>query len=147
MSEAKQVAFKLSKEKGLTYINGYDHPHIIAGQGTLGLEIVEQVPDIDAIVVPTGGGGLLAGVSVAVKTLYPHIKIIVSWQRCNTGVFNVLGVVSRGLRLKSAPVTPTPWPMGNRYSPVTKAHWLTVWRSPRLVTTLGKRHEVYWIKL
>lgn len=78
MNEAKQVAFKLSKEKGLTYINGYDHPHIIAGQGTLGLEIVEQVPDIDAIVVPTGGGGLLAGVSVAVKTLYPHIKIIVS---------------------------------------------------------------------
>lgn len=83
MSEAKQVAFKLSKEKGLTYINGYDHPHIIAGQGTLGLEIVEQVPDIDAIVVPTGGGGLLAGVSVAVKTLYPHIKIIgVEAEKC-----------------------------------------------------------------
>lgn len=98
MNEAKQVAFKLSKDKGLTYINGYDHPHIIAGQGTLGLEIVEQVPDIDAIVVPTGGGGLLAGVSVAVKTLYPHIKIIVSWQRCSgvKSVLNILGVVSGG---------------------------------------------------
>lgn len=95
MSEAKQVAFKLSKEKSLTYINGYDHPHIIAGQGTLGLEIVEQVPDIDAIVVPTGGGGLLAGVSVAVKTLYPHIKIIVSWQRCSYMVPPTYGRVQR----------------------------------------------------
>lgn len=49
----------------------------MAGQGTLGLEIVEQVKDIDAIVVPVGGGGLIAGVALAVKTLFPHIKIIV----------------------------------------------------------------------
>lgn len=78
MAEAKQVAFNISKEQGLTYINGYDHPHIIAGQGTIALEILEQVPNIDAIVVPTGGGGLLAGVSVAVKMLNPNIKVIVS---------------------------------------------------------------------
>ncbi|XP_066254983.1 L-threonine ammonia-lyase isoform X3 [Euwallacea similis] len=83
MAEAKKVAYRLSKEKDLTYINGYDHPHIIAGQGTLGLEILEQVEDIDAIVVPTGGGGLLAGVSVAVKMLNPNIKIIgVESERC-----------------------------------------------------------------
>lgn len=83
MAEAKTIAYKLSKEKGLTYINGYDHPHIIAGQGTIGLEILEQAPDIDAIVVPTGGGGLLAGVSVAVKMLNPNIKIIaVESERC-----------------------------------------------------------------
>lgn len=55
----------------------FDHPHIIAGQGTLGLEIVEQVQDIDAVVVPTGGGGLIAGVALAVKTLHPNVKIIV----------------------------------------------------------------------
>lgn len=55
----------------------YDHPHIIAGQGTLGLEIVEQVKNIDAIIVPVGGGGLIAGVALAVKTLYPNVKIIV----------------------------------------------------------------------
>ncbi|KAL1501506.1 hypothetical protein ABEB36_006815 [Hypothenemus hampei] len=83
MFEAKQKAYELSKERGLKYINGYDHPHIIAGQGTLALEILEQVPDIDAIVVPTGGGGLLAGISVAVKTLNPRIKIIgVESERC-----------------------------------------------------------------
>ncbi|ENN72773.1 hypothetical protein HUJ04_013365 [Dendroctonus ponderosae] len=83
MAEAKQVAFKISKERGLIYINGYDHPHIIAGQGTIALEILEQVPDIDAIVVPTGGGGLLAGVSVAVKMLNPSVKVIgVESERC-----------------------------------------------------------------
>lgn len=50
----------------------------MAGQGTLGLEIVEQVSDIDAVVVPVGGGGLIAGVALAVKTLYPRVTIIVS---------------------------------------------------------------------
>ncbi|EFA05892.1 L-threonine ammonia-lyase isoform X2 [Tribolium castaneum] len=83
MAEAKKIAIKMAKEKGYTYINGYDHPQIIAGQGTIALEILEQVEDIDAIVVPTGGGGLLAGVAVAVKTLNPKIKIIgVESERC-----------------------------------------------------------------
>ncbi|XP_050296977.1 L-threonine ammonia-lyase-like isoform X1 [Anthonomus grandis grandis] len=83
MNEAKKVASRISKEQGLTYINGYDHPHIIAGQGTIALEILEQVQDIDAILVPTGGGGLLAGVSVAVKMLNPKIKVIgVESDRC-----------------------------------------------------------------
>lgn len=56
----------------------YDHPHILAGQGTIGLEIVDQVPDVDAVVVPVGGGGLIAGVALAVKSLRPNVKIIVS---------------------------------------------------------------------
>jgi threonine dehydratase len=56
----------------------YDHPHIIAGQGTLGLEIADQVSDLDAVVVPVGGGGLIAGVALALKTLYPKTTVIVS---------------------------------------------------------------------
>lgn len=56
----------------------YDHPHIIAGQGTLGLEIADQVSDLDAVVVPVGGGGLIAGVALALKTLYPNTTVIVS---------------------------------------------------------------------
>ena len=56
----------------------YDHPHILAGQGTMGLEIVEQVPDLDAVIIPVGGGGLIAGSALAVKSLYPHVKVIVS---------------------------------------------------------------------
>ena len=58
-------------------ISRYDHPNIIAGQGTMGLEIIEQVPDVDAVVIPVGGGGLIAGCAVALKTMNPNIKIIV----------------------------------------------------------------------
>ncbi|XP_076637263.1 serine racemase isoform X3 [Colletes latitarsis] len=83
MGEAKRIALQHAKENGLTYINGYDNPDIMAGQGTLGLEIVEQVSDIDAVVVPIGGGGLIAGVALAVKTLHPRVMIIgVESERC-----------------------------------------------------------------
>ena len=74
--EAKAHAHKLAEEKGLAYIDGYDDPAIIAGQGTMGIEIVEQVEDIDAVVVPVGGGGLIAGVSLAIKTLRTQTKVI-----------------------------------------------------------------------
>ena len=74
--EARARAHEIAKEKGLAYIDGYDDPAIIAGQGTMGLEIVEQVPDLDAVIIPVGGAGLLAGVSLAVKTLRPDAKIV-----------------------------------------------------------------------
>jgi threonine dehydratase len=75
-AEAKARAHEIAKEKGLAYIDGYDDPAIIAGQGTMGLEIVEQVPGFDAVIVPVGGAGLLAGVSLAIKTLRPRVKIV-----------------------------------------------------------------------
>ncbi len=74
--EAKAHAHEIAKEKALAYIDGYDDPAIINGQGTMGLEIVGQVPDLDAVIVPVGGAGLLAGVSLAVKTLRPDVKIV-----------------------------------------------------------------------
>ena len=74
--EAKAHAHQLAEQQGLAYIDGYDDPAIIAGQGTMGIEIVDQVPDLDAVVVPVGGGGLLAGVALAVKSLRPHAKVI-----------------------------------------------------------------------
>ena len=74
--EAKAHAHEIAKERALAYIDGYDDPAIIAGQGTMGLEILEQVPDLDAVIVPVGGAGLLAGVSLAVKTLRPDAKIV-----------------------------------------------------------------------
>ena len=74
-AEARAEAEKFV-EKGLTYVHGFDDPDIIAGQGTLGLEILDQVPDLEAIVCPVGGGGLLAGVCVAVKALRPRVEII-----------------------------------------------------------------------
>jgi threonine dehydratase len=75
-AEAKAHAYGIGEERGLAYIDGYDDPAIIAGQGTMGLEIIEQVPDLDAVVVPVGGGGLLAGVALAIKSLRPNVKII-----------------------------------------------------------------------
>jgi hypothetical protein len=60
------------------YVNGFDHPDILAGQGTMGLEILEQVPNVDAVVIPVGGGGLIAGCAMALKTMKPDIIIIVS---------------------------------------------------------------------
>ena len=74
--EAKDHARQLATEHGYTYIHGYDDPAIIAGQGTMGLEILEQVPDVEAVVIPVGGGGLLAGVALAIKTLRPEVQII-----------------------------------------------------------------------
>ncbi|XP_045159723.2 L-threonine ammonia-lyase-like [Mercenaria mercenaria] len=83
LSESREQAMKMGQELGLLYINGYDHPHILAGQGTMGLEIVEQVPDLDACIIPVGGGGLIAGTALAIKNLRPHVTIIgVESEKC-----------------------------------------------------------------
>jgi threonine dehydratase len=66
----------LAAEHGLTIVPPYDHPHVIAGQGTVGLEIVEDLPDVDVVLVPIGGGGLAAGVATAVKALRPAATVI-----------------------------------------------------------------------
>jgi threonine dehydratase len=73
---ARAHADGIAADQQLTYVNGYDDPEIIAGQGTLGLEIARQVPDVDAVIVPIGGAGLVAGVSLALKTLKPDVRII-----------------------------------------------------------------------
>jgi len=75
-AEARLQADKLVASEGFTYIHGFDNPDIIAGQGTMALEILRQVRDADAIVCPIGGAGLIAGVAVAAKALRPRIKII-----------------------------------------------------------------------
>jgi threonine dehydratase len=76
IGEARARADRIASEQGLSYINGFDDPGIIAGQGTMGLEIARQVPDLDAVIVPIGGAGLIAGLGLAVKTLNPHAQII-----------------------------------------------------------------------
>jgi threonine dehydratase len=75
-AEARAEADLLVADRNFTYIHGFDAPDIIAGQGTIGLEILKQVPDVDAIVCPVGGGGLIAGLSLAVKSLRPRVKVI-----------------------------------------------------------------------
>ena len=69
-------AQKISTDKNSTIIHAFDDPYVIAGQGVIGLEIMEQLPEVDEIYVPIGGGGLVAGIITAIKEKHPHVKII-----------------------------------------------------------------------
>lgn len=73
--DAYAKAVELQQQHGYTFVHPFDDPKVIAGQGTIGLEILEQLPDVDAVVVPIGGGGLISGVAFAIKTLRPEIKV------------------------------------------------------------------------
>src|SRR6266536_2096235 len=74
--EANEKAKELVRDQGLTYVHPFDDEQLIAGQGTLGLEIIQDWPKVDAVVVPIGGGGLISGVSMAVKSHNPKIRVI-----------------------------------------------------------------------
>ncbi len=74
--EARDHAMEIGRDSGARYVNGFDDAAIIAGQGTMGLEILDQVPDLDAILVPVGGAGLIAGIAVAIKHQRPEAEII-----------------------------------------------------------------------
>ena len=73
--DAYQRALELKEEKGYTFIHPFDDEDVIAGQGTIGLELLQQLPDMDAVVVPVGGGGLISGVAFTIKSLNPNIKV------------------------------------------------------------------------
>ncbi|MEO8850077.1 MAG: threonine ammonia-lyase [Casimicrobiaceae bacterium] len=76
LSEARIKAEELAQQRGLTFIHPFDNADVVAGQGTMALEILEQAPDLDAIVVPVGGGGLLAGIGTVMKRNRPQVRII-----------------------------------------------------------------------
>jgi threonine dehydratase len=87
LAEAQRIA----NDTGATLVPAFDDPLIIAGQGTVGLEIVAQVDDLDAIVVPVGGGGLIAGIAVAVKAEHPGIRVIGAQVDSYPGMLHALG--------------------------------------------------------
>ena len=74
--EAQAYAHRLEREEGRTYVHAFDDPVVMAGQGTLGLEIVDDCPDLDTVVVPIGGGGLISGVAVAIKEQLPDVRVV-----------------------------------------------------------------------
>jgi len=74
--EAEVEAKRLITEEGYTMIPPFDHPHVIAGQGTLGLEMLEQVPDVDTVLVQISGGGLISGIALAIKSQKPDVRIV-----------------------------------------------------------------------
>jgi threonine dehydratase len=76
VDEALEEALRFAERTGAVLVHPFDHPDIVAGQGTVGLEILEQVPDVRTVVVCTGGGGLLAGVALAVKSARPDVRVV-----------------------------------------------------------------------
>ena len=73
--DAYRRALELKEEKGYTFIHPFDDEYVIAGQGTIGLELLDQLPDIEAVIVPIGGGGLISGIAYALKSLEPSVKV------------------------------------------------------------------------
>src|SRR5712692_9139093 len=74
--EAYARAKEIEAERNLVFVHPFDDPRVIAGQGTIGLELLEQVPDLDAVVVPVGGGGLIGGIGLAVKAHRPSVRVV-----------------------------------------------------------------------
>ena len=74
--DAAREAERLTREHGYTFAHPFDDPYVIAGQGTIGLEILEQLPEVEQVVVPIGGGGLISGIGMAVKTLKPSCRVV-----------------------------------------------------------------------
>jgi threonine dehydratase len=80
--EAVEFAVRMQAERGLTFVHPFDDPLVIAGQGTIGLEILEDRPDVETVVVPLSGGGLIAGIALALKSANPAIRVVgVSMER------------------------------------------------------------------
>jgi len=73
--DAYRKALELRDEKGYTFIHPFNDEEVIAGQGTIGLELLEQLPELDVVIVPVGGGGLISGIAYTIKTLNPHVKV------------------------------------------------------------------------
>ena len=74
--EAFEAMYKVRDARGLVLIHPFDDPHVLAGQGTVGLELLDDVPDVGTVVVPIGGGGLISGVAIALRQLRPGVRIV-----------------------------------------------------------------------
>jgi threonine dehydratase len=98
LEEAAALAKEYGHSRGLTYIHPYDDPLIIAGQGTIALEMLASKPDLDVLIVPIGGGGLISGMAVAAKTLKPGIEIIGVQATLYPSMYNVMKAQSLPMR-------------------------------------------------
>jgi threonine dehydratase len=74
--EAEQRSYEIQRERGLAYVHPFDDPHVIAGQGTIGLELLEQIRMLDTVVVPLSGGGLISGIALALKREEPSMRVV-----------------------------------------------------------------------
>ncbi|MDR5710080.1 MAG: threonine/serine dehydratase [Armatimonadota bacterium] len=121
--ERIDLALRLSEEQGLHYVPPFDDPDVIAGQGTIGLEILDQCPEVERIYVPCGGGGLLSGIAVASKAIRPEVRLVgvepegaacffASWQA--GGRVRLAGVETVADGLRAAEPGELPWAIASR---------------------------------
>lgn len=117
LAEAREKALVLGAERGLTFVHPYDDPHVIAGQGTLGAELLEEQPDLDCAILPIGGGGMIAGCAIAMKKMKPDIEIFgveaalyPSMKAAIDGALAVCGgqTLAEGIAVKAAGALTTP---------------------------------------
>jgi threonine dehydratase len=110
--DREAIARQLAEERGLTVIPPFDHPHIIAGQGTAALELFQDVPDLDVLLTPVGGGGLISGCATAAKAMRPGVRVVGvetepandAWQSLRTGhrvTIPVPDTIADGIRTTS----------------------------------------------
>ncbi|KUO68433.1 MAG: threonine dehydratase [Alphaproteobacteria bacterium BRH_c36] len=90
LEESAEFAHEYGREHGLTFVHPYDDPLVIAGQGTIALEMLGEVPDLDVLVVPIGGGGLISGISIAAKAIRPEIEVIGVQARLYPSMYNAI---------------------------------------------------------
>ena len=110
--DREAIARQLADERGLTVIPPFDHPHVIAGQGTAALELFQDVPDLDVLITPVGGGGLISGCATAAKAMRPGVRVVGvetepandAWQSLRTGkrvTIPVPDTIADGIRTTS----------------------------------------------
>ncbi|MBL8643739.1 MAG: threonine ammonia-lyase [Rhodospirillaceae bacterium] len=144
--DAADFAAKMAAEKGITFIHPYDDPDVIAGQGTIGFEMLEAVPELDTIVVPIGGGGLISGVALAAKALKPSIDIIGVEPELYPSMSNALqgrnrpcggATIAEGIAVQTAGATSVPIVRENVRTVVTVSE-TSLERAIAMLATKGK---------
>jgi len=117
LEEAAEFAHEYGREHELTFVHPYDDPLVIAGQGTIALEMLGEVPDLDVLVIPIGGGGLISGIAIAAKAIRPEIEVIGVQARLYPSMYNVIGgedlpmrgdTLAEGIAVKSPGKITTP---------------------------------------
>lgn len=117
--EASEYALELAEERGLTFIPAFDDPHIISGQGTAGLEILLENPDVDTLIVQVSGGGLMSGIALAARSIKPNVKIIGVTSDKGAAIYESIKagkIVSVDEPVSIADALPGPIPKDNQYT-------------------------------
>ena len=118
-NQAVKMALRIAEERDFKLIPPFDDALIISGQGTIGLEILEQMPNIEALVVPVSGGGLMSGVAMAARAIRPNLEIIGVTTRYDAAIYESIRagrVTMVGERPSIADALPGPIPLDNRYT-------------------------------